>query len=177
MENYIGSLCPHCGQEITAADAVKVCPACGIAHHAGCWNENQGCTTFGCSQQRYQTPPAEPVPAPEAPADQKAAPVQPASPRFNFLAYFLTNLIPILTLLAGTALLWMGLDIYIPSGYLSSYDVVDYVGGDAYNYIMEASLRGGQIAGAMITKAVYTAVGLLISCVSVLKLRLPGKDA
>ena len=53
MENYIGKICPFCKAEITETDAVKVCPACGIPHHENCWNENRGCTTFGCSQQNY----------------------------------------------------------------------------------------------------------------------------
>ena len=54
MENYIGKICPFCKTPITEADALVVCPACGIPHHEGCWNENGGCTTFGCSQQNYQ---------------------------------------------------------------------------------------------------------------------------
>ena len=54
MENYVGKICPFCKTEIKEADAVMVCPACGIAHHAECWNENKGCTTFGCSQQHYE---------------------------------------------------------------------------------------------------------------------------
>ena len=54
MENYIGKICPFCKTEITETDAVKVCPACGIPHHEGCWNENHGCTTFGCSEQHYE---------------------------------------------------------------------------------------------------------------------------
>ncbi|MBE6621724.1 MAG: zinc-ribbon domain-containing protein [Ruminococcaceae bacterium] len=54
MENYIGKICPFCKTEITEADAVKVCPACGIPHHEGCWEENHGCTTFGCSEQHYE---------------------------------------------------------------------------------------------------------------------------
>ena len=54
MENYIGKICPFCKTEITEADTVKVCPACGIPHHEGCWNENHGCTTFGCSEQHYE---------------------------------------------------------------------------------------------------------------------------
>lgn len=53
MENYIGKICPFCKTEITEADTVKVCPACGIPHHEGCWEENHGCTTFGCSEQHY----------------------------------------------------------------------------------------------------------------------------
>lgn len=54
MENYVGKICPFCKTEITETDAVKVCPACGIPHHEGCWEENHGCTTFGCSEQHYE---------------------------------------------------------------------------------------------------------------------------
>src|SRR5574344_1446322 len=51
MENYIGKICPFCKTEIKEADTVKVCPACNIPHHESCWQENRGCTTFGCSEQ------------------------------------------------------------------------------------------------------------------------------
>lgn len=54
MSEYIGKTCPFCRTEIREEDAVKVCPACGIAHHQNCWNENKGCTTFGCSEQHYE---------------------------------------------------------------------------------------------------------------------------
>lgn len=54
MDNYIGKICPYCKTEIAEGDAVKVCPACGIPHHEGCWEENKGCTTFGCSEQHYE---------------------------------------------------------------------------------------------------------------------------
>lgn len=54
MENYIGKICPFCKTEIKEGDDVKVCPACNIPHHAGCWEENKGCTTFGCSEQHYE---------------------------------------------------------------------------------------------------------------------------
>ena len=54
MENYVGKNCPFCKTPITEEDAVKVCPACGIPHHEGCWQENGGCTTFGCSEQHYE---------------------------------------------------------------------------------------------------------------------------
>ena len=58
MENYIGKICPYCKTEIKEGEAVKVCPACGIAHHESCWEENHGCTTFGCSQQNSVQPQA-----------------------------------------------------------------------------------------------------------------------
>ena len=54
MEEYIGKVCPFCKTEIKEDDAVKVCPACGITHHENCWEENKGCTTFGCSEQHYE---------------------------------------------------------------------------------------------------------------------------
>lgn len=54
MENFIGKTCPFCKTEIKEGDALKVCPACGIPHHEGCWEENKGCTTFGCSEQHYE---------------------------------------------------------------------------------------------------------------------------
>lgn len=54
MENYVGKICPFCKTEITESDTVTVCPACGIPHHEGCWTENHGCTTFGCSEQHYE---------------------------------------------------------------------------------------------------------------------------
>lgn len=54
MEDYIGKICPFCKTEIKDGDAVKVCPACGIPHHEACWEENKGCTTFGCSEQHYE---------------------------------------------------------------------------------------------------------------------------
>lgn len=54
MEDYNGKICPFCKTEIKEGDAVKVCPSCGIPHHEGCWEENKGCTTFGCEEQHYE---------------------------------------------------------------------------------------------------------------------------
>ena len=52
-----------------------------------------------------------------------------------------------------------------PDKYIKSYGtgkMYEYVGGDAYNYIIEASLRGGEISGAKTAKAVYfSAAGIL----------------
>ena len=54
MENYIGKICPFCNTEIKEGEEVKVCPACEVPHHATCWEENKGCTTFGCSEQHHE---------------------------------------------------------------------------------------------------------------------------
>ncbi|WP_288479400.1 hypothetical protein [uncultured Clostridium sp.] len=45
-----------------------------------------------------------------------------------------------------------------------------YVGGDAYNYIIESSLRGGKIAGAIISKAIYVIGGSIMILISSLNL-------
>lgn len=44
----------------------------------------------------------------------------------------------------------------------SSDGYEEYVGGDAYNYIIEASLRGGQIAGQIAMKSVFIVGGAIL---------------
>jgi TM2 domain-containing membrane protein YozV len=41
--------CPYCRAEIAPEDAVAVCSGCGTKHHQDCYDENGGCTIFGCS--------------------------------------------------------------------------------------------------------------------------------
>lgn len=52
---YVGKTCPFCKTEIVEYDEVVVCPACEIAHHKLCWEENGGCTTFGCLGKKEGT--------------------------------------------------------------------------------------------------------------------------
>ena len=81
-----------------------------------------------------------------------------------------------LVLIIGIILIMAGISIKIPSDQLTTYSflgdtytqIEEYVGGDAYNYIIGAALVGGQIAGAKIQKAVYISVGLLILCIGLL---------
>ena len=54
MENHIGKTCPYCKTELKEGEEIKVYPACSIPHHVGCWEENKGCTTIGCSEQYYE---------------------------------------------------------------------------------------------------------------------------
>ena len=90
MENYIGKICPFCKTPFTEADTIKVCPACGIPHHEGCWNENNGCAVYGCPENHSVAPVAPVAPvyqAPVAPAAPAApvyqAPVAPAAPVYQ----------------------------------------------------------------------------------------------
>jgi len=45
---YVGKTCPYCQTPIKPDGNVVACSACGMPHHADCWQENRGCTTFGC---------------------------------------------------------------------------------------------------------------------------------
>lgn len=56
MEDYIGKVCPFCKTEFKEGDIVKVCSSCAVPHHESCWEENKGCTTFGCSEQHHEAP-------------------------------------------------------------------------------------------------------------------------
>ena len=63
----------------------------------------------------------------------------------------------------------LGFTTSVPDKYIRSYGsnkMTEYVGGDAYNFIIEASLRGGEISGALTAKAIYFAVAALLAVIS-----------
>lgn len=92
------------------------------------------------------------------------------------------KLVGTVILLAGVALLIVGLTLQVPGTYLTTYTSLDgvaidgdtassireYVGGDAYNYIIGASLVGAKISGLIMAKAVYTAAGVLVICLGLI---------
>ena len=45
-----GQLCPICQSPIAASEAATYCTDCKTIYHADCWDENQGCAVYGCSQ-------------------------------------------------------------------------------------------------------------------------------
>lgn len=45
----IATICPYCRGEIDASpDQELICEGCGTQHHRDCYDENGGCTVFGC---------------------------------------------------------------------------------------------------------------------------------
>ena len=85
-------------------------------------------------------------------------------------------------IVAGIVLLSCAASVDIPGGALTTYESLDgdsttyyvfddkysaideYVGGDAYNYIIGASLVSGKISGAMTSQAIYNVGGVLCIC-------------
>lgn len=85
--------------------------------------------------------------------------------------------VPTIIITIGVILFCVGLFKQIPSKQLKTYSsssqysvIEEYVGGDAYNYIIGAALVGGEIAGAMTQKAVFMSVGALIFCIGLVML-------
>lgn len=84
--------------------------------------------------------------------------------------------ISVLVMVIGLVLFIVGLFIKIPSKELTTYSslsdkysvIEEYVGGDAYNYIIGASLVGGEIAGAKAQKAIFISIGSFIFVIGLL---------
>ncbi|MBC7287510.1 MAG: hypothetical protein H5T86_05580 [Armatimonadetes bacterium] len=75
-QEFLGRICPYCRFPLKQGERMIVCPACKVGHHADCWNENGGCTTYGCQY----SPQAHPVSAGTPTATPGAAP-SPSLPR------------------------------------------------------------------------------------------------
>ncbi len=50
------TLCPYCGGPISESEESNACSGCETPHHKDCYEENNGCTVFGCKC----APPEEP---------------------------------------------------------------------------------------------------------------------
>jgi hypothetical protein len=67
---------------VEPAEERTQCPHCGLPFHAECWEENRGCSAYGCPQVNALRPPAEERPAApprpkeggDAPTEGRAAP-------------------------------------------------------------------------------------------------------
>ncbi len=77
--------------------------------------------------------------------------------------------VKIFLIIVGIILIILGINFEVPSREFNIYKITEYVGGDAFNGIIEASIRGGEIAGAMITKAICICSGFIIIALGCLK--------
>lgn len=116
-------------------------------------------------------------PSPVAPTPKQAdAPVAPIERKPKRTSNSRTAAYIVIAI--GIVLVCIGLLLQVPSKELTTYSILEdsgysvieeYVGGDAYNYIIGAALVAGEIAGVMIQKAVFISVGLLIVCIGLLR--------
>jgi hypothetical protein len=42
--------CAVCQSAIRAGEETQACPSCGLSFHSECWQENWGCSAYGCNQ-------------------------------------------------------------------------------------------------------------------------------
>ena len=75
---YIGKTCPYCRFPIKPGEDIVVCPACKVPHHEDCWQENRGCTPYGCTG--VTAGPSPPIPGPLSRPQQPAAQPDPLPP-------------------------------------------------------------------------------------------------
>jgi len=60
------TFCPYCRESLNPDEAIT-CPGCNTPHHHDCWQENGGCTVFGCSNAPGDEPKLKiPIIAPQA---------------------------------------------------------------------------------------------------------------
>ena len=86
----------------------------------------------------------------------------------------------VVVILVGAALIVAGIAIAVPGDNLTTWSILDgtdgyssireYVGRDAYNYIIGASLVAGHISGTLTMKAVFIAAGAITACIGLLSL-------
>lgn len=63
-ENYNpveSTRCPYCGEQIASDEPSIFCPVCKIEHHLECWQDNKGCTTYGCEMHDCLKPKLPPI--------------------------------------------------------------------------------------------------------------------
>ena len=83
MNPHIGKRCPYCNSVFKEDDHIVVCSICDMPHHFECWQDNQGCSTFGCTgliKEMIGTP-QQPQAFAQGQGNGYAPPRQPAVPQ------------------------------------------------------------------------------------------------
>ena len=162
------SRCPNC--QTLIANGV-ICPKCGVnimdlkkepELEAEGKAENVSPSAINNSQNNTQSynnpqPNISPVLTYNAPSKQ-----------YHYRSFYALG---ICSIILGTFLILTGFFLKIPPKEIDTWKIssryedeqyTEYVGGDAYNIMIEASLRGGTISGRMISKAIYEVGGIIV---------------
>ena len=69
----VDAICSICHSTLHAGEQTIACPSCGLTFHADCWQENLGCSAYGCPQvNALQPPESEEILAETAMAEDSA---------------------------------------------------------------------------------------------------------
>jgi hypothetical protein len=77
-KSEVGKTCPYCRFPIKIGESIVLCDACKTPHHQDCWQENGGCTSYGCARAPGARPQAVATAAGYPPA-AGAGPARPAT--------------------------------------------------------------------------------------------------
>jgi hypothetical protein len=55
----VAHTCSICQWKIDPTDEQHTCPSCGLVFHTECWNDNRGCSAYGCPQVNALDKPEE----------------------------------------------------------------------------------------------------------------------
>ena len=55
----VGAPCSICQTDILASEERTTCPSCHLQFHTQCWEENYGCSAYGCDQVNVLAPAEE----------------------------------------------------------------------------------------------------------------------
>ncbi len=67
----VEEVCSICHSTISTDEQTTACPSCGLTFHADCWQENYGCSAYGCPQVNALKPP-ETEETPDAAVEEEA---------------------------------------------------------------------------------------------------------
>jgi len=76
--------------------------------------------------------------------------------------------VSVIGVIASISLIIASTGLQAPGRMMMSSDVHRYVGGDAYNFIMESNLRAADIIVAELVSAIYLIGGLIMLLISLL---------
>lgn len=170
------AFCTNCGTKIEApkkttkksAKPKVFCTNCGNAMEA----DDKFCTNCGFNPNQVVEPTPKVAPTPVVENTPVAPSNSTQSSGFDAQSFISRNITALPLLIIGALLIIVGIIIVIPDRSFSFYFIEEYVGGDAYNAMIEASLRGGEIAGAMISKAVCICSGIITAAIGFVNLKL-----
>jgi hypothetical protein len=145
------ALCSICQTPIRASEERTSCPSCHLTFHTGCWQENYGCSAYGCDQVNVLAPPAPAQDETQAPHESPAFTAE--LPTLSQPARFPWE--PVLLALSFISLALGALAFGIPSAIMLVVVLAFLLAGN--------SSRKGLVAVALVVTIVGAGAGYVMS--------------